>query len=62
MWFFLYSIKINSNPLILKTVFSQGFGVGAASFGEVLLAKKSDYQKAKFVFQRLVKARKVLYH
>lgn len=37
---FLYSLKANSHPLVLKAVFSQGFGADAASAGEVALSDR----------------------
>ena len=37
---FLYSIKTNSNPAVVKCVFAQGFGADAASLAEVKLASK----------------------
>ena len=38
---FLYSIKCNSNPHVLQSVFSLGLGADAASLGEVLAAGKA---------------------
>lgn len=38
---FLYSIKCNSNPHVLRCIFSQGFGADAASVGEVLAANEA---------------------
>lgn len=37
---FLYSLKSNPAPAIVKTIVSQGFGADAASLAEVKLAKK----------------------
>lgn len=37
---FLYSIKANPHPRIVKAIFSQGFGADAASLGEVLLCRR----------------------
>lgn len=37
---FLYSLKSNPAPAIVKTIVSQGFGADAASLGEVKLAKR----------------------
>ena len=42
---FLYSIKCNSNPEVVKCVFSQGFGADAASLGEVRMARKWGLEK-----------------
>jgi diaminopimelate decarboxylase len=47
---FLYSIKTNPNPMVLKAVFSQGFGADAASLGEVLLGKKNGLPKNKIYY------------
>lgn len=38
---FLYSIKCNPNRHLLHSIFAQGFGADAASFGEVLLANEA---------------------
>ena len=38
---FLYSVKCNPNPHILRTVFAQGLGADAASAGEVALARET---------------------
>ena len=38
---FLYSIKCNPNPHVVRCVFAQGFGADAASLGEVLLAREA---------------------
>ena len=37
---FLYSLKTNPFPKVVKTIAAQGFGADAASVGEVLLAEK----------------------
>lgn len=42
---FLYSIKCNPHPQVLRTIFSQGFGADAASLGEVLLAGEAGLSK-----------------
>ncbi len=42
---FLYSIKCNPNPHILRSIFTSGFGADAASMGEVLLAEKAGLTK-----------------
>ena len=38
---FLYSIKCNSNPHVLRAVFAQGLGADAASAGEVAMAREA---------------------
>ncbi len=43
---FLYSMKTNPNPHVAQAVVSQGFGVDAASAGEVQLAVKLGLPKA----------------
>ena len=47
---FLYSIKTNPNPMIIKTIFSQGFGADAASIGEVLLGGEYGLPKNKIYY------------
>ena len=42
---FLYSIKCNPNRHLLHSIFAQGFGADAASFGEVLLANEAGLKK-----------------
>ncbi|WP_036730393.1 diaminopimelate decarboxylase family protein [Peptoniphilus mikwangii] len=42
---FLYSVKCNSNPLVVKSVFSRGFGADAASLNEVLIAEENGLSK-----------------
>ena len=42
---FLYSIKANSNPMVVKSVLSHGFGADAASFGEVQIGLKNGLRK-----------------
>lgn len=42
---FLYSMKCNSNPHVVKSIFSQGFGADAASLGEVIAAEESGLPK-----------------
>ena len=37
---FLYSVKSNPHPEVLKTMLSHGFGTDAASLGEVLAASR----------------------
>ena len=44
---FLYSIKANPHPLVVRTVFSQGFGADAASLNEVLLSGSQGLIKEK---------------
>ena len=47
---FLYSIKCNSNPYVLESVFRQGFGADAASLGEVLLAERAGLPRERIFF------------
>lgn len=47
---FLYSIKANPNPMVVKTVFNQGLGADAASLAEVLLSNKLGIQKDKVYY------------
>ena len=42
---FLYSVKCNANPHVVRSVFSQGFGADAASLGEVLIASGAGLSK-----------------
>ncbi len=42
---FLYSLKCNPNPHVLRSVFSQGWGADAASLGEVMLSKEAGLKK-----------------
>ena len=55
---FLYSIKTNPNPILLKTVFSQGFGADAASLGEVILAQKYRLPKNQIYYSAPGKSKK----
>lgn len=47
---FLYSIKCNPHPPVVRAVFAQGFGADAASLGEVLLAESAGLPKEKIFF------------
>lgn len=47
---FLYSIKCNSNPFVVRSVFSQGFGADAASLGEVLEASEAGLSKDRIYY------------
>lgn len=47
---FLYSIKCNPNPHVVRSVFAQGFGADAASLGEVLLAGEAGLAKERIFF------------
>ena len=38
---FLYSIKCNNHPEVVRSVFAQGFGADAASLGEVMIASEN---------------------
>ena len=42
---FLYSMKTNPHPLVVKTILSQGFGVDAASLAEAQLGNKNGVPK-----------------
>ena len=42
---FLYSIKCNSNPHVIGSIFSQGLGADAASAGEVRKAVAAGQKK-----------------
>lgn len=44
---FLYSIKSNPNPRVVKTVVSQGFGADAASLAEVMISNQLGIPKSK---------------
>lgn len=46
----LYSMKCNPHALVLKTVFSQGFGADAASLNEVLMARANGVPSDKIYF------------
>lgn len=47
---FLYSMKTNPHPQVVETVLSQGFGVDAASVGEVMLGVKFGVEKARIQY------------
>ncbi len=47
---FLYSLKCNPNPNVIRSVFSQGFGADAASLGEVLLSKEAGLTKEQIYY------------
>lgn len=47
---FLYSLKCNPNPHVIRSVFSQGYGADAASLGEVLLAKEAGLDKDRIYY------------
>lgn len=47
---FLYSIKCNPNPHVVRSIFGQGFGADAASLGEVLLAGEAGLAREKVFF------------
>lgn len=42
---FLYSMKTNPHPLVVKTIFNQGFGVDAASLAEAHIGHKNGVHK-----------------
>lgn len=47
---FLYSIKTNSNPMVVKSVFSQGFGADAASLAEVMMGNQNGISSDKIQY------------
>ncbi|WP_418714796.1 diaminopimelate decarboxylase [Blautia hydrogenotrophica] len=47
---FLYSIKCNSNPYVINSVFAQGLGADAASAGEVRKAVVAGQKKEKIYY------------
>lgn len=47
---FLYSLKCNPDPHVIRSVFAQGFGADAASLGEVLLAEEAGLPKEEIFF------------
>ena len=47
---FLYSVKCNPNPHVVKCIFSQGFGADAASLGEVLIAGEAGLSKEQIYY------------
>ena len=46
---FLYSIKCNSNPYVINSVFAQGLGAHAASAGEVRKAVAAGQKKRRSI-------------
>lgn len=42
---FLYSMKTNPHPLVVKTIFAQGFGVDAASLAEAVIGNENGVSK-----------------
>lgn len=47
---FLYSMKANPHPAVLRTLFAQGFGADAASLNEVLLARDAGLRKEQIYY------------
>lgn len=47
---FLYSNKTNPNPMVVETVFSQGFGSDSASLAEVIMSKNIGLSKEKIYY------------
>lgn len=47
---FLYSLKCNANPSVVKSIVEHGFGVDAASAGEVLIARKNGLSCEKIYY------------
>lgn len=54
---FLYSIKCNNNPYVLRCVFEQGLGADAASAREVILANECGVDKNDIYFSAPGKTR-----
>lgn len=57
---FLYSIKCNSDPHVLRCIFQQGFGADAASRGEVRLARKAGLSPDRIYYSAPGKSREDL--
>jgi Diaminopimelate decarboxylase len=55
---FLYSVKCNPNPHVLRCIFKQGFGADAASAGEVRLANESGLSAAQIYYSAPGKSRR----
>lgn len=55
---FLYSMKCNPHPEVLKTVFGGGLGADAASLGEVLRAEACGLQKSQIYYSSPGKMRR----
>ncbi|MDM8535051.1 diaminopimelate decarboxylase, partial [Clostridiaceae bacterium HSG29] len=55
---FLYSIKANSHPLVVKCVTSQGIGVDASSINEVKMGKINGVSKDKIQYSAPGKTKK----
>ena len=51
------AVKTQAHPAVLKHIVSMGFGLEAASFGEVMLAKKAGAANECIVFDSPVKTR-----
>lgn len=47
---FLYSVKCNSDHNVVRSVFSQGLGADAASFGEVILSERCGLSKDRIYY------------
>lgn len=47
---FLYSVKTNPHPLVTKAVLSSGFGLDAASFGEVRIGEQQGLKKEEILY------------
>ena len=47
---FLYSLKCNPDPHVIRSVFAQGFGADAASLGEVLRAEQAGLQREQIYY------------
>lgn len=54
---FLYSMKCNPHPGVLKSIFSQGFGADAASLGEVMMAEAAGLSKEQIYYSAPGKTR-----
>lgn len=55
---FLYSIKTNSHPLVVKSVLAQGLGVDAASVAEVMMGKQHGVPKERIQYSAPGKTKK----
>lgn len=47
---FLYSLKCNPNPHVIRSIFSRGFGADAASLGEVKLAASCGLKRQEIFY------------
>ena len=47
---FLYSLKCNPNPHVIRSIYAQGFGADAASLGEVLMSRDAGLSKDRIYY------------